>query len=126
MTPPAQHVSIGQRLQFLLDHVYPRNGQPETVAQVARGIAKMGHPIRPDTLSAIMDGSTQKPTTATISAIAAYYKIPPAALTNDREWESLRAWLIETRKHLDSPNIRVARAWTALLKRRQADFSKMQ
>lgn len=122
MTSSESHVPIGQRLQFLIEHVYPRNGQPETIPQVARGIAKMGYPICSDTLTSLVEGSTQNPTTATISAIASYYKIPPSALTNDREWESLRAWLIETRKHLDSPNIRVARAWTALLKRRQEDF----
>lgn len=114
--------NLSARLRFLIDHVYPRGGKPQTFEQVARGMKTYGFHISPQELEAICNSQSSDVHPELAQAIAMYYRISPRSLINDEEWEQQRDWLLEARTALDSPNIRVARSWAALAKRRGLPF----
>lgn len=118
--------TLGTRLRFLIDHVYPRGGKPQTFEQVARGLKAYGFHITPQELESVCSSQSSNAHPELVQAIAVYYRISPRALTNDKEWEQLHDWILEARTALDSSNIRVARSWAALTKRRGVPFFKKE
>lgn len=116
--------NLNTRLRFLIDHVYPRGGKPQTFEQVAQGMKTYGFRISPQELEAVYNNQSSDVHPELAQAIAMYYRISPRSLTNDKEWEQQRDWFLEARTALDSPNIRVARSWAALAKRRGFPFFK--
>ncbi|WP_426722013.1 hypothetical protein [Corynebacterium auriscanis] len=116
--------TLSTRLRFLIDHVYPRGGKPQTFEQVSRGMKAYGFHVSPQDLETACNSQSSDVPSELVQAIAVYYRISPRSLTNDDEWEQLRDWLLEARTALDSSNIRVARSWAALTKRRGLPFFK--
>ncbi len=114
--------TLSTRLRFLIDHVYPRGGKPQTFEQVAQGMKTYGFHISPQDLENACNSQASTVSPELVHAISVYYRISPRSLTNDEEWEQQRDWLLEARTALDSPNIRVARSWAALAKRRGLPF----
>lgn len=116
--------NLSARLRFLIDHVYPRGGKPQTFEEISHGMKAYGFHFSPQDLEAVCSGRHSTVPTELLQAIAVYYRISPRALTNSDEWSQLHDWLVEARAALDSPNVRVARSWAALIKRRGLPFFK--
>lgn len=83
--------TLGARLNLLFAMAAHDGSAPPTNAQVAAAAAAAGVDVSGQTLAAVRTGADTELPNETLSAIANYFGVPPAVLTDDRVAEMLAA-----------------------------------
>ena len=83
--------TLGARLNLLFAMAAHDGSAPPTNAQVAAAAAAAGVDVSGQTLAAVRTGAETELPNETLSAIANYFGVPPAVLTDDRVAEMLAA-----------------------------------
>lgn len=92
--------TFAARLNRLFDTVYPPGRGPHTSAEVIAALKAEGITMSAPYLSQLRSGNRTNPSSATISALANFFRIKPAYFTNDEYYEKLDqelAWLATMR-----------------------------
>ena len=71
--------TLSTRLRFLIDHVYPRGGKPQTFEEISEGMQAYGFRISPKDLKAAYTAESSDVHPELVQAIAMYYRISPRA-----------------------------------------------
>jgi transcriptional regulator with XRE-family HTH domain len=92
--------TFAARLNRLFDTVYPPGRGPHTSAEVIAALKAEGITMSAPYLSQLRSGNRTNPSTATMVALANYFRIKSAYFTDDEYYEKLDkelAWLATTR-----------------------------
>jgi transcriptional regulator with XRE-family HTH domain len=88
--------TFAARLNRLFDTVYPPGRGPHTSAEVIAALKAEGITMSAPYLSQLRSGNRTNPSTATMAALANFFRIKPAYFTDDEYYEKLDrelAWL---------------------------------
>lgn len=88
------------RLNRLFESVYPPGRGPHTSAEVIAALKAEGVTMSAPYLSQLRSGNRTNPSTATMAALANFFRIKPAYFTDDGYHQKLEAelsWLAEIR-----------------------------
>lgn len=88
--------TFAARLNRLFDTVYPPGRGPHTSAEVIAALKAEGITMSAPYLSQLRSGNRTNPSTATMAALANYFRIKPAFFTDDDYYEQLErelSWL---------------------------------
>jgi transcriptional regulator with XRE-family HTH domain len=100
--------TFAARLNRLFDSVYPPGRGAHTSAEVISALKAEGITMSAPYLSQLRSGNRTNPSTATMAALANFFRIKPAFFTDDEYYEKLDAelsWLASLR---DEPIRRIA------------------
>mgnify|MGYP005816026343 CR=1 FL=1 len=86
-------VSFAVRLNRLFDVVYPPGRGPHTSAEVIAALKAEGVTMSAPYLSQLRSGNRTNPSTATMAALANFFRIKPAFFTDDEYYAKLDAEL---------------------------------
>ncbi|MEB4209378.1 transcriptional regulator [Mycobacterium sp. 94-17] len=92
--------TFAARLNRLFDTVYPPGRGPHTSAEVIAALKSEGITMSAPYLSQLRSGNRTNPSTATMAALANFFRIKPAYFTDDEYFEKLEtelSWLSMTR-----------------------------
>lgn len=92
--------TFAARLNRLFDTVYPPGRGPHTSAEVIAALKAEGITMSAPYLSQLRSGNRTNPSSATMAALANFFRIKPAYFTDDEYYEKLDkelAWLATTR-----------------------------
>jgi transcriptional regulator with XRE-family HTH domain len=92
--------TFAARLNRLFDTVYPPGRGPHTSAEVIAALKAEGITMSAPYLSQLRSGNRTNPSTATMVALANYFRIKSAYFTDDEYYDKLDkelAWLATTR-----------------------------
>lgn len=92
--------TFAARLNRLFDTVYPPGRGPHTSAEVIAALKSEGVTMSAPYLSQLRSGNRTNPSTATMGALANFFRIKPAYFTDDEYYEKLDqelAWLATMR-----------------------------
>ncbi len=92
--------TFAARLNRLFDTVYPPGRGPHTSAEVIAALKAEGITMSAPYLSQLRSGNRTNPSTATMAALANFFRIKSAYFTDDEYYEKLDkelAWLATTR-----------------------------
>ena len=92
--------TFAARLNRLFDTVYPPGRGPHTSAEVIAALKAEGITMSAPYLSQLRSGNRTNPSTATMAALANFFRIKPAYFTDDEYYEKLDrelAWLATMR-----------------------------
>jgi transcriptional regulator with XRE-family HTH domain len=92
--------TFAARLNRLFDTVYPPGRGPHTSAEVIAALKAEGITMSAPYLSQLRSGNRTNPSTATMIALANYFRIKSAYFTDDEYYEKLDkelSWLATTR-----------------------------
>lgn len=103
MTTP----SIAERLQILIEYVYPAGAEPYSQARVAELASTSAHTITTQQVQGIVAGRTKHPSFDTVAGLAEFFKVPLDyfATTDDETWESYLRWIKLMRQRMDSTDM---------------------
>src|ERR1700752_2783492 len=94
--PLAKHVEVksmsktfAARLNRLFDTVYPPGRGPHTSAEVIAALKAEGITMSAPYLSQLRSGNRTNPSSATMAALANFFRIKPAYFTDDEYYEKL-------------------------------------
>lgn len=93
--------TFAARLNRLFDTVYPPGRGPHTSAEVIAALRAEGITMSAPYLSQLRSGNRTNPSTATMAALANFFRIKPAYFTDDEYFEKLDkelAWLATMRE----------------------------
>lgn len=93
--------TFAARLNRLFDAVYPPGRGPHTSAEVIAALRAEGITMSAPYLSQLRSGNRTNPSTATMTALANFFRIKPAYFTDDEYYEKLDAelsWLAAVRE----------------------------
>jgi transcriptional regulator with XRE-family HTH domain len=103
-TNPVEVISMSTtfsaRLNRLFDTVYPPGRGPHTSAEVIAALKAEGITMSAPYLSQLRSGNRTNPSSATMAALANFFRIRPAYFTDDDYYEKLDkelSWLLVTR-----------------------------
>ncbi len=88
--------TFAARLNRLFDTVYPPGRGPHTSAEVIAALKAEGITMSAPYLSQLRSGNRTNPSSATMAALANFFRIKPAYFTDDEYYENLDtelAWL---------------------------------
>ncbi len=85
--------TFAARLNRLFDTVYPPGRGPHTSAEVIAALKAEGITMSAPYLSQLRSGNRTNPSTATMTALANFFRIKPAFFTDDEYYEKLDAEL---------------------------------
>src|ERR1700745_2774399 len=92
-TDPVEVISMSTtfaaRLNRLFDTVYPPGRGPHTSAEVIAALKDEAITVSPPSLSHLRSGNRTNPSTATMAALANFFRIKPAYFTDDDYYEKL-------------------------------------
>jgi transcriptional regulator with XRE-family HTH domain len=92
--------TFAARLNRLFDTVYPPGRGPHTSAEVIAALKSEGITMSAPYLSQLRSGNRTNPSSATMAALANFFRIKPAYFTDDEYYEKLDnelAWLADMR-----------------------------
>lgn len=92
--------TFAARLNRLFEAVYPPGRGPHTSAEVIAALKSEGITMSAPYLSQLRSGNRTNPSSATITALANYFRIKPAYFTDDDAYDKLDAeltWLSAVR-----------------------------
>ncbi|MGN6335378.1 transcriptional regulator [Mycobacterium sp.] len=92
--------TFAARLNRLFDTVYPPGRGPHTSAEVIAALKAEGITMSAPYLSQLRSGNRTNPSTATMAALANFFRIKSAYFTDDEYYEKLDkelSWLSTTR-----------------------------
>ena len=92
--------AFAARLNRLFDTVYPPGRGPHTSAEVIAALKAEGITMSAPYLSQLRSGNRTNPSTATMAALANFFRIKPAYFTDDEYYGKLDqelTWLAEMR-----------------------------
>jgi transcriptional regulator with XRE-family HTH domain len=92
--------TFSARLNRLFDTVYPPGRGPHTSAEVIAALKAEGITMSAPYLSQLRSGNRTNPSTATMAALANFFRIKSAYFTDDEYYEKLDkelSWLATTR-----------------------------
>jgi transcriptional regulator with XRE-family HTH domain len=92
--------TFAARLNRLFDTVYPPGRGPHTSAEVIAALKAEGITMSAPYLSQLRSGNRTNPSSATMAALANFFRIKPAYFTDDEYYEKLDkelAWLATMR-----------------------------
>lgn len=92
--------TFAARLNRLFDTVYPPGRGPHTSAEVIAALKAEGITMSAPYLSQLRSGNRTNPSSATMAALANFFRIKPAYFTDDEYYEKLDnelSWLVTTR-----------------------------
>ncbi|HEY7051443.1 MAG TPA: transcriptional regulator [Mycobacterium sp.] len=92
--------TFAARLNRLFDTVYPPGRGPHTSAEVIAALKAEGITMSAPYLSQLRSGNRTNPSTATMAALANFFRIKPAYFTDDDYYEKLDrelGWLADMR-----------------------------
>ncbi|MGE5695842.1 MAG: transcriptional regulator [Candidatus Sericytochromatia bacterium] len=92
--------TFATRLNRLFDTVYPPGRGPHTSAEVIAALKAEGITMSAPYLSQLRSGNRTNPSTATMAALANFFRIKPAYFTDDEYFARLDqelTWLAEMR-----------------------------
>lgn len=93
--------TFAARLNRLFEAVYPPGRGPHTSAEVIAALRAEGITMSAPYLSQLRSGNRTNPSTATMAALANFFRIKPAFFTDDEYYEKLDAelaWLAGVRE----------------------------
>ncbi|MCV7076215.1 transcriptional regulator [Mycobacterium szulgai] len=93
--------TFAARLNRLFDTVYPPGRGPHTSAEVIAALKAEGITMSAPYLSQLRSGNRTNPSTATMAALANFFRIKPAYFTDDDYYEKLDKelqWLATSRE----------------------------
>jgi len=93
--------TFAARLNRLFDTVYPPGRGSHTSAEVIAALKAEGITMSAPYLSQLRSGNRTNPSTATMAALANFFRIKPAYFTDDDYYERLNAeltWLADMRE----------------------------
>lgn len=93
--------TFAARLNRLFDTVYPPGRGPHTSAEVIAALKAEGITMSAPYLSQLRSGNRTNPSSATMAALANFFRIKPAYFTDDEYYEKLDkelAWLATMRE----------------------------
>ena len=93
--------TFAARLNRLFDTVYPPGRGPHTSAEVIGALKAEGITMSAPYLSQLRSGNRTNPSTATMAALANFFRIKPAYFTDDEYYEKLDrelSWLATMRE----------------------------
>jgi transcriptional regulator with XRE-family HTH domain len=103
-TSPVEVISMSTkfsaRLNRLFDTVYPPGRGPHTSAEVIAALKSEGITMSAPYLSQLRSGNRTNPSSATMAALANFFRIRPAYFTDDEYYEKLDkelSWLLVMR-----------------------------
>jgi transcriptional regulator with XRE-family HTH domain len=103
-TNPVEVISMSTtfsaRLNRLFDTVYPPGRGPHTSAEVIAALKSEGVTMSAPYLSQLRSGNRTNPSSATMAALANFFRIRPAYFTDDEYYEKLEkelSWLLVMR-----------------------------
>jgi transcriptional regulator with XRE-family HTH domain len=103
-TNPVEVISMSTtfsaRLNRLFDTVYPPGRGPHTSAEVIAALKAEGITMSAPYLSQLRSGNRTNPSSATMAALANFFRIRPAYFTDDEYYEKLDkelSWLLVIR-----------------------------
>lgn len=114
--------TFAARLNRLFDTVYPPGRGPHTSAEVIAALKSEGVTMSAPYLSQLRSGNRTNPSTATMAALANFFRIKSAYFTDDEYYEKLDselAWLATMR---DEGVRRIAVRASGLSTKAQADL----
>ena len=107
VNPLVTHVEVksmsktfSARLNRLFDTVYPPGRGPHTSAEVIAALKSEGITMSAPYLSQLRSGNRTNPSSATMAALANFFRIKPAYFTDDEYYEKLDgelSWLMTMR-----------------------------
>ncbi|KJX75901.1 helix-turn-helix domain-containing protein [Mycobacterium lepromatosis] len=92
--------TFAARLNRLFDTVYPPGRGPHTSAEVIAALRAEGITMSAPYLSQLRSGNRTNPSSATMSALANFFRVKPAYFTDDEYYEKIDqelAWLATMR-----------------------------
>src|ERR1700759_1862132 len=92
--------TFAARLNRLFDTVYPPGRGPHTSAEVIAALKAEGITMSAPYLSQLRSGNRTNPSSATMAALANFFRIKPAYFTDDEYYEKLDkelSWLMTMR-----------------------------
>jgi transcriptional regulator with XRE-family HTH domain len=92
--------TFSARLNRLFDTVYPPGRGPHTSAEVIAALKAEGITMSAPYLSQLRSGNRTNPSSATMAALANFFRIKPAYFTDDEYYEKLDkelAWMASMR-----------------------------
>ena len=92
--------TFAARLNRLFDTVYPPGRGPHTSAEVIAALKAEGVTMSAPYLSQLRSGNRTNPSSATMAALANFFRIKPAYFTDDEYYEKLDrelSWLMTMR-----------------------------
>jgi transcriptional regulator with XRE-family HTH domain len=92
--------TFSARLNRLFDTVYPPGRGPHTSAEVIAALKAEGVTMSAPYLSQLRSGNRTNPSSATMTALANFFRIKPAYFTDDEYYEKLDkelTWLLVMR-----------------------------
>ena len=92
--------TFSARLNRLFDTVYPPGRGPHTSAEVIAALKSEGITMSAPYLSQLRSGNRTNPSSATMAALANFFRIRPAFFTDDEYYEKLDkelSWLLVIR-----------------------------
>jgi transcriptional regulator with XRE-family HTH domain len=92
--------TFSARLNRLFDTVYPPGRGPHTSAEVIAALKAEGITMSAPYLSQLRSGNRTNPSSATMAALANFFRIRPAFFTDDEYYEKLDkelSWLLVIR-----------------------------
>lgn len=93
--------TFADRLNRLFEAVFPPGRGPHTSAEVIAALRAEGITMSAPYLSQLRSGNRTNPSTATMAALANFFRIKPAFFTDDEYYERLDAelsWLSSVRE----------------------------
>jgi transcriptional regulator with XRE-family HTH domain len=92
--------TFSARLNRLFDTVFPPGRGPHTSAEVIAALKSEGITMSAPYLSQLRSGNRTNPSSATMAALANFFRIKPAYFTDDEYYEKLEkelSWLLVMR-----------------------------
>jgi transcriptional regulator with XRE-family HTH domain len=127
-TNPVEVISMSTtfsaRLNRLFDTVYPPGRGPHTSAEVIAALKAEGITMSAPYLSQLRSGNRTNPSSATMAALANFFRIRPAYFTDDDYYEKLDkelSWLLVVR---DESVRRIAQRVSGLSHEAQEDIAQ--
>lgn len=115
MKPP-----LHERLQLLVDHVYPAGESPYTPEEIERLTAKERIKLPAAELHAILSGEQTSPNGFILRGLSRFFKVPIEFFTTEdaKEWGGYVAFIKRLREEVDSTTVYAARVDTWFERRR--------
>lgn len=104
--------NTGERLRFLMDHIYPATAKPYSQAQLAELISTADNPVSQQQIHGLLSGRTKNPSFKLISQISSFFGVPLEFFDTDDEevWERYTWWITHLRQQADMTDLQAARA----------------
>lgn len=115
MKPP-----LHERVQLLVDYVYPAGESPYTLEEIERLTSKERIKLPAEQMRALLSGEQTDPSGFTLRGMSRFFKVPIEFFTTEdaKEWNGYVTFIKRLREEVDSTNVYAARVDTWFERRR--------